>query len=109
MPTLMRTTVFAAAGSNSNVNSGSIFETARRRWVLSMGIVQTVTANFAGINVGPDVVAEEHEPKVLAAIYPVIPDDFYYTDIAEQNDKVVIFVRATVAVTFRTVTIIADA
>lgn len=108
MPTLMRTTTFGGAGSNSNVNAGSIFETARRRWVLSMGIVQTVTANFAGINVGPDVVAEEHEPKVLAAIYPVIPDDFYYTDIAEVGDKVVMFVRATVAVTFRSVVIIGE-
>lgn len=108
MPTLMRTTTFGAAGSNANVNSGSIFETARRRWVLSMGIVQTVTANFCGINVGPDVVAEEHEPKVLATIYPIIPDDFYYTDIAEIGDKVVMFVRATVAVTFRSVVIIGE-
>lgn len=109
MPTLMRTTTFGGAGSNANVNAGSIFETARRRWVLSMGIVQTVTANFAGINVGPDVVAEEHEPFVLAAVYPIIPDHFFYTDIAEANDKVVMFVRATVAVTFRSVVIIADA
>ena len=108
MPTLMRTTTFAAAGANANVNAGSIFETARRRWVLSMGIVQSVTANFAGINVGPDVVAEEHEPFVLGT-YPIVPDHFYYTDIAEPNDKVVMFVRATVAAVYRSVVIIADA
>lgn len=108
MPTLMRTTTFGGAGTNPNVNAGSIFETARRRWVLSMGIVQTVTANFAGINVGPDVVAEEHEPFVLAAVYPLIPDHFYYTDVADPGDKVVMFVRATVAVTFRSVVIIAE-
>lgn len=108
MPTLMRTTTFGAAGSNANVNAGSIFETARRRWVLSMGIVQSVTANFAGINVGPDVVAEEHEPMVLTT-YPIVPDHFFYTDIAEPNDKVVMFVRATVAVTYRSTVIIADA
>src|SRR5262245_11941054 len=107
MPTLMRTTVFGAAGSNSNVNQGSIFETARRRWVLSMAIVQGVTANFAGINVGPDVVAEEHEPFVLTT-YPIIPDHFYYTDVADPGDKVVMFVRATVAVTYRSVVIIAE-
>ena len=53
--------------------------------------------------------AEEHEPFVLAAVYPIIPDHFFYTDIAEANDKVVMFVRATVAVTFRSVVIIADA
>jgi len=107
MPTLMRTTVFGAAGSNANVNSGSIFETARRRWVLSMGIVQSVTANFVGINVGPDVVAEEHEPMVLTT-YPIVPDHFFYTDIAEIGDKVVMFVRATVAVTYRSVVIIGE-
>jgi hypothetical protein len=107
MPTLMRTTTFAAAGSNSNVNSGSIFETARRRWVLSMGIVQSVTANFAGINVGPDVVAEEHEPFVLGT-YPIVPDHFYYTDIAEPGDKVVMFVRATVAAVYRSIVIIGE-
>lgn len=107
MPTLMRTTTFGAAGANPNVNSGSIFETARRRWVLSMGVVQSVTANFAGINVGPDVVSEEHEPFVLTT-YPIVPDHFYYTDIAEIGDKVVIFVRATVAAVYRSVVIIGE-
>lgn len=107
MPTLMRTTTFGAAGANPNVNSGSIFETARRRWVLSMGIVQSVTANFAGVNVGPDVVAEEHEPFVLGT-YPIVPDHFYYTDVAEVGDKVVMFVRATVATVYRSVVIIAE-
>jgi hypothetical protein len=108
MPVLLRTTTFAAAGTNPNVNTGSIFETARRRQVLSMGIVQSVTANFAGINVGPDVVAEEHEPFVLGT-YPVVPDHFYYTDVAEVGDKIVMFVRATVAAVYRSIVIMADA
>lgn len=107
MPTLLRTTTFGAAGSNANVNTGSIFETARRRQALTMGIVQSVTANFAGINVGPDVVAEEHEPFVLTT-YPIVPDHFYYTDIAEVGDRIVMFVRATVAAVYRSVVIIAD-
>ena len=108
MPALLRTTTFGAAGSNANVNNGSIFETARRRQVLSMAVVQSVTANFAGINVGPDVVAEEFEPPVLTT-YPVIPDMYYFTDVAEPGDRIVIFVRATVAVVYRSVVIITDA
>lgn len=107
MPTMMRTTVFAGAGSNANLNNGSIFETARNRLVLSMAVVQSVTANFAGINVGPDVVAEEFEPPVLAS-YPLIPDMFYFTDVAEVGDRIVIFARATVAVTFRSIVILAN-
>lgn len=108
MPTICRTTTFGAAGSNPNVNTGSIFETARRRQILSMSIVQSVTANFAGINVGPDVVAEEFEPFVLTT-YGIVPDHFYFTDVAEIGDRIVMFVRATVAAVYRSVVIIADA
>ena len=108
MPVIMRETVFAAAGTNPNANTGSIFETARNRLVLSMAIVQSVTANFAGINVGPDVVAEEFPPPVLAS-YPLIPDMFYFTDVAEIGDRIVMFLRATVAVTYRSIVIVANA
>lgn len=108
MPVMMRTTTFGGAGVNPNLNNGSIFETARRRSILSMAVVQSVTANFAGINVGPDVVAEEFEPPVLTT-YPLIPDMFYFTDVAEVGDRIVIFARATVASVFRSITILADA
>lgn len=108
MPTIMRETTFGGAGTNPNLNNGSIFETARRRQVLSMGIVSTVAANFAGVNVGPDVVAEEFLAPVLAT-YPIVPDHFYFTDVAEIGDRIVIFVRATVATVYRTIVILADA
>lgn len=108
MPAIIRETTFGAAGTNANVNSGSLFELCQRRVILSMAIVQSVTANFAGINVGPDVVAEEHAPMVLGTI-PLIPDHFYYTDVGNVGDRIVMFVRATVAVVFRSVVIIADA
>lgn len=107
MPTMMRETVFGAAGTNPNAFNGSIFETARRRQALSLAVVQSVTANFAGFNVGPDVVAEEFAPPVLAS-YPLIPDMFYFTDVAEVGDRIVNFLRATVAVTFRSIAVIAD-
>src|SRR5688572_21120575 len=104
MPAIIRATAFGAAGTNSNVNSGSLFELCQRRVVLSMAVVQSVTA----IYVGPDVVAEEHEPMVLGTV-PIIPDHYYYTDVGNVGDRIVMFVRATVAVTFRSVVIIADA
>lgn len=107
MPTMMRETVFGAAGTNPNAFNGSIFETARRRQALSLSCVQSVTANFAGFNIGPDVVAEEFAPPVLAS-YPLIPDMFYFTDVAEIGDRIVNFLRATVAVTFRSIAVIAD-
>ena len=105
MPALFRATVFGAAGANPNVNAGSIFETAQQRLALSMSLVATVTANFALINVGPNVIAEEHAPFVLAGadVYGVIPDHFYYTAIAEIGHKIVMAVRATVAVTYKSI------
>lgn len=108
MPTMIRVNTFAAAGPLANANNGSIFETARNRLVLSMAIAQSVTANFAGINVGPDVVAEEFEPPVLTT-YPVVPDMFYFTDVAEVGDRIVMFLRATVAVTYRSIVLLANA
>jgi len=108
MPAIIRDTVFAAAGTNPNVNSGSLFELCQRRVILSMACVQSVAANFLGINVGPDVVAEEHLPMVLTTT-PLIPDHYFYTDVGNVGDRIVMFVRATVAVTFRSVVIIADA
>lgn len=108
MPTIVRETTFAAAGSNANVNAGSVFETARRRQVLSMGVVTTVAANLALINVGADVVAEEFTAPVLAT-YPIVPDNFYFTDVAEIGDRIVIAVRATIATVYRTIVIAADA
>lgn len=109
MPALLRETVFGAAGNNPNVNTGSIFENPQSRLALSMSIVATVAANFALINVGPQVVAEEHPPFVLAAVYGSIPDHFYYTAIAEVNQRIVMAVRATVAVTYRSVVLMGRA
>src|ERR1700754_1566703 len=108
MPTMVKVATFVAAGTNANINAGSVFETCRQRSALSMAVVQSVTANFALINVGADVVAEEFEPMVLTTV-PIVPDHFMFTDIGEPNDKVVIALRATVAVTFRAVTIIGGA
>lgn len=108
MSALMRETVFGAAGANANINAGSIFETAKQRWALSMALVASVTANFCLVNVGSEVIAEEHPPFVLGT-YGVVPDHFYYTDIAEVGDKIVMAVRATVAVTYRSVVLIGAA
>lgn len=105
MPQILRETTFAAAGTNPNVFSGSAFEYVRQNAVLSMAIVASVTGNFVTVNVGSDVIAEEHPPFVLTT-YPVIPDHFYYQDVAAAMDRLVMAVRATVAVVYRSVALI---
>lgn len=96
MPTIVRQTTVAATSVNPNVLSGSAFEYARTRAILSMGLTQAATGNFALFNVGADVVAEEFEPPI-ATVYPIIPDDFYFQDVAEQGDRIVVAVRNSTA------------
>jgi len=110
MPTIVRTSTLLTTVSNPNVNTGSVFETARRRQVLSMAMTQSATGMFSLINVGADVVAEEFEPPILTT-YPVVPDMFYFTDVAEVGDRIVVAVRNPTAgtLTLRSIVIIADA
>ena len=93
---------------NANIWSGSAFEYVRQNAVLSMACAQTVAANFITVNVGSDVIAEEHEPMVIAgaSVYPIIPDHFFYQDVAAAMDRLVMSLRATVAVTFKAVALI---
>lgn len=108
MPQIIRQFVFGAAGSNPNLFAGSAFEYVRQNAVLSMACAQTVVANFITVNVGSDVVAEEHEPMLIAgaSVYPIIPDHFFYQDVAAAMDRLVIAARATVAVTFKAIALI---
>lgn len=92
MPSMFRQTSVAANSVNANLFAGSAFEYARFQSVLSLGHTQAATGNFATFNVGADVVVEEYEPPI-ATVYPVIPDDFYASDIAEQGDRIVLAVR----------------
>ena len=75
---------------------------------MSMACAQTVAANFITVNIGSDVSAEEHEPHVIAgaSVYPQIPDFFYYQDVAAAMDRIVMSLRATLAVTFKAVALI---
>jgi hypothetical protein len=110
MPVIVRETSVAANAIDPNVLSGSVFEYARTRAILSMGHTQAATGNRTIFNVGADVVAEEFAPPI-ATVYPIIPDDFYFQDIAEQGDRIVVAVRNTTggALVVRTIVIVTNA
>jgi hypothetical protein len=110
MPAIVRTSALLTATSNPNVLSGSTFEYARTRAILSMGLTQSATGMFALFNVGSDIVAEEFEPPI-ATVYPIIPDDFYFQDIAEAGDRIVVALRNPTGgtLTGRTIVIITNA
>lgn len=92
MPSIIREVSVAANATNPNLLAGSTFEYARSRQVLSFGVTQAATGNFTTINVGSDVVVEEFAAPI-ATVYPVIPDQFYAQDVAEQGDRLIVQVR----------------
>lgn len=92
MPVIMREVSVAAGAVNENVLAGSAFEFARQNSLVSIGINQSATGGFATINSGADVVAEEFSPPI-DTVYPVIPDAFYFSDVAAAGDRLVVRYR----------------
>lgn len=87
-PMIMIEQSVAAGAVNNNLVSGSAFEFARVRQVVSMGWVQSATGGFLTLQAGSDIVAEEFSVPILTT-YPVVPDQMYFTDIMEAGDRLV--------------------
>ena len=91
-PVIQIETSIGAGAVNQNLVSGSAFEFARTRQVVSIGVTAAATGSFVTIQAGPDIVAEEFAPAVLTR-YPIIPDEMYYNDVMEVGDRLVIRAR----------------
>lgn len=89
MPVIQREISVAAGDSVDNLVSGSAFEFARRRQLVSIALVASATGGFININSGGDVIAER-SPAYVKASFPIIPDEFFYTDVMEAMDRLVI-------------------
>lgn len=92
MPVIMVETSVAAGAVNTNLVSGSAFEFARRRQIVSMGMAQSATGGFFTVTSGADIVAEEYSGVILTR-YPIIPDEMYFTDVMEVGDRLVLRYR----------------
>lgn len=92
MPVIQRSESVAAGATTQNTISGSAYEFARSRQVVSVGVTQSATGMFVAIQSGSDIVAEEFEPFILTTP-PIIPDHMYYNDVMEIGDRLVIRVR----------------
>jgi len=86
MPAIQVEVSVAAGATNFNIFSGSAFEFARNRSLLSLGITAAATGTFITINSGSDVVLEESPPYV-STVFPVVPDQMFYNDVMEQGDR----------------------
>lgn len=92
MPMIMIEQSIAAGAVNNNLVSGSAFEFARQRQLVSLGIAQAATGMFCTLQAGADIIAEEFSPPILTR-YPLIPDEMYFSDVMEPGDRLVIRVR----------------
>lgn len=92
MSVILNTTSIAAGATNPNVISGSAFEFARQRQIVSIGTAQSATGMFVTLQSGSDIIAEEFEPPILTR-YPIIPDEMYFSDVMEVGDRLVIRAR----------------
>lgn len=93
MPVITREVTVAAGASNDNLLSGSAFEFLRSPSVVSVGIVQSAAGGFVGFTSGADLIAEEFSPPVNASGWPVVPDEFYYSDFGAPGDRLVMRAR----------------
>jgi len=92
MPVIQREVSVAAGAVNDNLLSGSAFEFARQNSLVSMGVCQSATGGFVTIQSGSDIVAEEFAPAIQSR-FPIIPDEFYYSDVAAAGDRLVVRAR----------------
>lgn len=104
MPVIQKLDNVAAGATDENALSGSAFEFARSNQVVSIGVVCDTAGCFATITNGADILLEESEVAV-SADFPIIPDEFYYNDVAAQGDRLVIRLRNPTAgaVNFRSI------
>jgi hypothetical protein len=92
MPVIMKETSVAAGAVNENLLAGSAFEFARQNSLVSIGVAQSATGGFAVVQSGGDIVAEEFSPPIKT-IYPIIPDEMYFSDVAQAGDRLVVRYR----------------
>lgn len=94
MSVIMNKTTVAAGLTNNNLVSGSAFEFARGRQLAMIGAAIDVTGGLLTIQSGSEVILEESPVQIKAGgLYPIIPDEMYYTDFMENNDRLVLRAR----------------
>ena len=92
MPVIQRETSVGAGLTDANLLAGSVFEFARSNILIIAGCTAAATGTFITINSGSDVVLEE-SPPIVSTVFPVIPDDMFYSDVATVGDRIVLSAR----------------
>jgi hypothetical protein len=92
VPSIVKETSVGIGAVLDNMFNGSAYEFASRRRVASIGLTAAATGTFATLQSGPDIVAEEFAP-IVKTVMPVIPDDFFFNDVMDLGDRLVLRIR----------------
>lgn len=95
MPVIQRRNSVATTAVVENVFAGSAFEFLRGNAVLSIGIVADDPGMVFSLSLGSDIVVEEALVADTAGVarFPIIPDEFWYSDVGVQGDRLVLRLR----------------
>lgn len=96
MPVIQKELVVPANSVVENVLAGSAFEFARTNSLLVAGVTAEADGIFLTIQTGADIVLEE-SPAKESSEFPIVPDEFYYSDVAAAGDRIVFRVRNATA------------
>ena len=96
MPVIQREISVPANSTLDNVFAGSAYEFARGMQIVSLGVAQSAIGLFCSFSSGADVVVEEFVPPIKST-YPIIPDDFYASDVGAPGDRYVLRARNSTA------------
>lgn len=86
MPAIQAEVTVGAGATNANIFSGSAFEYARGRQLLSLGVTAAATGTFTTIQSGADIILEE-SATYIATQFPIVPDQMFYNDVMEPFDR----------------------
>lgn len=94
MPVIQKKVTIVANTVNDNVLQGSQFEFLPWPAKIDFGMNQSAAGLVVDAYSGSDVLCEAMEPPVNAR-YPVNPDDFTLTDVANAGERLKVRVRNT--------------
>jgi hypothetical protein len=84
----------AANTANDNVISGSQYEFLPRASALEFGLVGSATGLLADVYSGQDMLCEGMAISTQNR-FPVFPDDYTLTDVADQGERIKVRLRNT--------------
>jgi len=92
MPMMVKEESVAANTRVASLFAGDAFEFARARAILSLAVAAAATGVFTTLQAGADVIAQEFSCPILTR-YPIIPDEFYFTEAVEVGDRIIASMR----------------